>query len=323
MPGALAFGPNGHLYVADFGGGAIYEYDTASATQQYLSANTLSLGYTPGGITFTTGGDLVVGDLDAQAVFQYHAGSLSATLVAPGSGYNPAALLAEPDGNILIADLDFGFEPTQHHQILRYDAMSTTVSPFIDLTHPVGTGASAGLPPQPTSLGFDRDGNLLVGLSADHNLNGAVEKFNIDDGTLLATIVTNIGTPTGVGVSGDKLVVATYDDTDGKSVLAYQTAPSLAASVATGDHGLGTAQGLAVATDGTYYVSSTANYPGAVLHYSATGTYLDTLGENDGTPAPWPCPAPWPSGPTATCTWPISAAARSTSTTPLRPRSNT
>ena len=201
MPGALAFGPNGHLYVADFGGGAIYEYDTASATQQYLSANTLSLGYTPGGLAFTTGGDLVVGDLDAQAVFQYHAGSLSATLLSPGSGVNPAALLTEPDnGDLLIADLDFGFEPTQHHQIVRYDYGTTTSSQFIDLTHPLGTGASAGLPPQPTSMLLDRDGNLLVGLSPDHNLDGAVEKFNIDNGALMETLVTGIGTPTGLGL---------------------------------------------------------------------------------------------------------------------------
>ncbi len=266
-----------------------------------------------------------MGDLDAQAVFQYHAGSLSATLLSPGSGVNPAALLTEPDnGDLLIADLDFGFEPTQHHQIVRYDYGTTTSSQFIDLTHPLGTGASAGLPPQPTSMLLDRDGNLLVGLSPDHNLDGAVEKFNIDNGALMETLVTGIGTPTGLGISGNDLVVSTYDDTSGKTVLEYPIVrASLGSSVATGDHGLGTAQGLAVATDGTYYVSSTANYPGAVLHYSATGTYLDTLGENDGTPAPWPCPAPWPSGPTATCTWPISAAARSTSTTPLRPRSNT
>ncbi len=297
VPGALAFGPNGNLYVADFGAGMVYQYDTTSATQQYLAADTLDLGFTPGGVTFTASGDLVVGDLDAQAVYQYHAGSLSATLVAPGSGYNPAALLAEPDGDILIADLDFGFQPTQHHQIVRYDASTTNVSPFIDLTHPLGTGASAGLPPQPTSLGFDRDGNLLIGMSPDHNLNGAIEKFNIDNGALMETLVTGIGTPTGFGISGDQLLVATYDDTDGKTVLAYQTAPSLAASVSTGDHGLGTAQGLAVASDGSYYVSSTANYPGAVLHYNSTGSYLGTLGENDGNSSPLAVPGALVFGP--------------------------
>ena len=54
FPGTLAFGPNGNLYVADLdagglGAGAIYQFDTNSTTQQFLSANTLVLpsGFTP------------------------------------------------------------------------------------------------------------------------------------------------------------------------------------------------------------------------------------------------------------------------------------
>ena len=214
VPGTLVFGPNGHLYVGDFGAGKIYQYDTTSATQQYLAADTIDVGYTPGGISFATDGtdDLFVGDLDAQAVFRYHSTDPPTTLVAPGSGLNPAALLAEPyGGKLLIADLDFGFEPTGHHQIMSYDFGTSSTSQFINLTHPVGTGPSAGLPPQPTSMLFDRDGNLLVGLSADHTLDGAVEKFNIDNGALMGTLITGIGTPTGLGFIPENLPADVVD----------------------------------------------------------------------------------------------------------------
>ena len=298
VPGTLVFGPNGNLYVGDFGAGKIYQYDTTSATQQYLAADTADLGYTPGGITFATDGtgDMIVGDLDAQAVFRYHASDPATTLVAPGSGLNPAALLAESSGDILIADLDFGFQPADHHQVVRYDSATQMVNPFIDLTHPVGSGALDGMPPQPTSLGFDRDGNLLVGMSADHNLHGAVEKFNIDNGALMQTLVSNIGTPTGIGLSGNNLVVATYDDTEGKTVLAYQTNPTPAASVATGDHGLGTAQGLAVRRR-LVLRQQHGQLSGQRPALHALGAYLDTLGANDGTPAPLAVPGTLVFGP--------------------------
>jgi hypothetical protein len=74
------------------------------------------------------------------------------------------------------------------------------VSQFINLTTPVGTGSSAGLPPQPTSLLIDLEGQLLVGLSPDHNRNGAVQKYDLVSGAFLGTLVSNIGTPSGLAL---------------------------------------------------------------------------------------------------------------------------
>ncbi len=73
-----------------------------------------------------------------------------------------------------------------------------TTSQFIDLTTPLGTGAFAGDPPQPTSLLLDRDGNLLVGLSPDHSGDGAVEEFDMADQQLISTVISSIGTPAGL-----------------------------------------------------------------------------------------------------------------------------
>ncbi len=273
-PGTLVFGPNGDLYIGDLYGDTITEYNTSTSSV----VNVQSLGYAPGGIAFATDGSnsMIVGDLDAQSLVIYPTAGSPTTIDLSGSNVNPAAVLPEANGSILIADLDFGFQPTLHHQVMLYNPVGATLTPFINLTNPVGTGSSAGFPPQPTSLAYDRDGNLLVGVSADHNGNGAVEKFNINNGSLMDTVVAGLGTPTGLAVVGNNLRISTYDSTDGNSVVAYQIAPiPTAASVATGDHGLGKAQGLAVAPDGSFYVSSDVS--GAVLHYSAAGAYMNTL----------------------------------------------
>ncbi len=300
-PGTLAFGPNGNLYVADLGAKAIFQFDTSSATQQYLASSTLALGFTPGGMAFAPDStqDLIVGDFDAQSVVRFHNGS-SSTLIGPGSGINPAAILSEVNGNLLIADMDLGNEPSGHHQIVQYDAATATTSQFIDLTTPVGTGTSAGLPPQPTSLMFDTDGNLLVGLSPDHNGDGAVEKFNVRTGSLIGTIAAGIGTPSGLALAPSEvsdLLVGTFDSTGGNGVLRYSAAAqSLAGGcVATGDHALGETEGVAVAPDGSFYVSSLAS--GQVLHYNNAGVFLNVLGANDADPAPIYAPGTLAFGP--------------------------
>src|SRR5690606_21401045 len=125
---------------------------------------------------FAADGDLIVGDLFLQGLNQYDADTNDVTVLVPqGAGFNPAAVLVRPDGDILIGDITLGSDPTEHHQILRYDVSEGTYSQFINLTTPTGTGGAEGLPPQPSSLALDENGALLVGLSPDHNLNGAIQ----------------------------------------------------------------------------------------------------------------------------------------------------
>ena len=141
-------------------------------------------GFVPGGFTFAANAthDLIVGDLNSGQVLQFAANGSSTTLIPSDSGINPFSILALSNGNLLIADSDLGGDPTGHHQIVEYTASTSATSQFIDLTTPVGTGTFAGDRPQPSSLAFDADGNLLVGLSPDDADDGAVEKFSIQTG---------------------------------------------------------------------------------------------------------------------------------------------
>ncbi len=184
-PAALAFGPNGHLYVADLLQTKIFQFDTTSATQQYLSGEDTSLGFLPSGFTFDANTDeLIVGGFLTQNVVRVDSMGILTTLVPFNSGINPSGIVSLPNGDLLISDFDLGSEPLQHHRIVKYDASLGTTSTFIDLTFPVGTGDKEGYPPQPTVLQVDSDGNLLVGVSPDHNLNGAHSEIQPGDRSL-------------------------------------------------------------------------------------------------------------------------------------------
>ncbi len=218
-PSTLVFGPNGHLYVGDLQSASIFEFDTSSPTQQYLQSETLFLGYAPGGFAFEDDGELVVGDLFFQGLNHYDTSDNLTVWIEQGSGIHPAAVLIRPDGDILIGDITLGQDPMAHHQVVLYDVSEDTTSQFINLTTPVGTGESAGFPPQPTALAYDQSGDLLVGLSPDHNLNGAIQRYNPDTGAFIETLVSNIGTPTGIAF----LEVPVIDTVVGRHIFYNQS----------------------------------------------------------------------------------------------------
>jgi autotransporter-associated beta strand protein len=338
-PGTLAFGPNGNLYVAEFPvpdptptnpynviPSAIFQFDTSSSTQQYQSADTVWLPnvgtapnvapFVPGGFTFApdSGHELIVGDLQSGEVVEFdsNGAAQSPPLIAPGSGLDPAAILALPSGNLLIADTDYDNVTSSHHQIADYNIASNTTTQFYDLSHLQVTGQN---PPQPTSLTIDLDGNLLVGYSPDDFDHAVIEKFSMQTsattgdvtGTPIAAVATGIGDPSGLGLvptMQSDLLASTFFDSNSSSVVRYSESTHLlipggvatgAAATETGTTGLGQASGLAVAPDGTYYVSSLAT--GEVLHFSNTGAFLNVLGASDTNPAPMYAPGTLAFGP--------------------------
>lgn len=113
------------------------------------------------------------------------------------------------------------------------------------------------------------------------------------------------------------LLISNYDDASGTSVYRYNdtTWNPAAGSVPAGDNDLSTAQGIAVAPDGSFFVSSTGSTPPAVYHYDVNGNYLGLLGAGDAVPAPIYFPAAYNLVRTASCTSRISARSQSCNST--------
>jgi streptogramin lyase len=121
MPGALAFGPDGHLHVADAAAGVMR---FSGATGAFIDV-LVPLGH--GGLpdaaalAFGTNGTLDVASARASAVFRFAAGSGAylGIVVAPGSGglSGPRGLAHGPDGALYVSSPDT-------HQVLRYDAQT-------------------------------------------------------------------------------------------------------------------------------------------------------------------------------------------------------
>ena len=205
---------------------------------------------------------MIVGDLNSGEVLKFDADGSSETLVPSTAGITPLAILALGNGNLLIADSDLGQDPSGHHQIVQYDAATGATSQFIDLTAPLGTGTFSGDPPQPSSLALDADGNLLVGLSPDDGDDGAVEKFAIQTGAWIGTIATGVGDPSGLALVPSQVSDLLVGDLSG-GILRYSAAqPLTEGSVASGDNGDYETSGVAVAPDGSFYVSSPGSGPG-------------------------------------------------------------
>jgi len=206
VPGTLVYG-NGKLYVGDLGAGVVYKFDITSNTQQWLGAETNVISFTPGGMAFAADADLdgthdlIVADIDSGAINRYNNdNSLDSVPLASGSGVNASSIIVKPNSDMILADFSLALHATDHHRIMTYDASASPgnqLDLLVDLTSPVGTGDAAGDPPQPSAILLDHDGNLLIGLSPDHNFNGAIQKYDFTT-QALTTLISNIGTPTGL-----------------------------------------------------------------------------------------------------------------------------
>ena len=146
----------------------------------------------------------------------------------------------------------------RHHQIVKYNAGHGITSQFINLTTPVGTGIFV---PDPAAAHarccWTHDGNLLVGLSPDHNGDGAVEKFNIQTGALMEHDCLGIGTPSGLALAPSQvsdLLVRHLRFHGRQQRAALQRRPQALGAGRRGDgrsRFAETAAGLAVAPDGS------------------------------------------------------------------------
>jgi DNA-binding beta-propeller fold protein YncE len=192
-PGPLRFGPDGHLYVSDFGGNQVRKFNAATG-EEMAPAATVFAG-PPAGLAFGPNDDLYVGDFGSAAVIRV-SGGVPSLFIPPQSGglITPSSLLFVPEGDLLVVDL-YG------NQILKFDENGQNPSQFAvippEIPDPLPPGAN--FPSNnPSDIAFDSDGNLVLavlGLTNPPDNRGALLRYDLE-GNLLETLL-DLQTPLG------------------------------------------------------------------------------------------------------------------------------
>ena len=186
-PTGLAFGPDGFLYVANYGpdgSGYITRYDSSGNPVDptpFVPSST-GLSY-PGGLAFGPNGNLYISDSGNSAIDEVilPTGTLS-TLVGPGCPAtpfsNPSGVAFGPDGNLYVADEGAGCGAVGSG-VYQYGADGSLLGAFI----------APNTLSSPIDLAFGPGGNLFVTDSV-----GGVTEFNQTTGAELADFAPIGGT---------------------------------------------------------------------------------------------------------------------------------
>ena len=157
-PTDLAFGPDGHLYIANDDNDTVFRFDgvTGASLGAFVAAGAGGLDR-PSALTFAPGGDLLVAT-SGGSVLRYH-GSTAASLgvfVATGSGglNRPSRMRFGPDGNLYLRSTiqPPPNTPPSARQILRY---AGTDGAFLGVFVPESAS-------DPDDFAFGPDGDLYA-----------------------------------------------------------------------------------------------------------------------------------------------------------------
>ncbi len=196
VPGPLRFGPDGHLYVSDFGGTSVRKFNATTGVEVTPAPASVFVG-PPAGLTFDSNGDPYVGDFGSASVLRV-SGGVPSLFVPPQSGglLTASSLLFMPTGNLLVVDL-FG------DQILEYGPDGTFVRQFAEIEIDLGPNPPPNADPtdNPSDVVYDGDGNLIVAVlgatqpsfppDPPTQTYGTLLKFDLNGGTPIDTILSD------------------------------------------------------------------------------------------------------------------------------------
>jgi len=220
---ALAFGPDGNLYVTSQSTNQVLQYNgsTGAFIEAFASAGSGGLS-SPIGLTFGPDGNLYVSSSATNSILRYEgpegnspgtplpaSGETGATFVAPSSGglVQPLNSVFGPDGNLYV---DGG----QTAGILRYNG---TTGAFMNTFAGGGVG---GVWVYGRGMAFDQYGNLYVGDSSN-----AVHRYDAQGNSLGDLLVNSVNPslskPFGMTFNpqGDLLITCR----DSNSVVSYNS----------------------------------------------------------------------------------------------------
>lgn len=185
-PGPLRFGPDGHLYVSDYGGTTIRAFNGTTGLELPVVATGFG---PPAGLAFAPDGDLYASNYGSGAVVRIHNG-VKSTFIASGTGpiLTPSSLLFLADGDLLVVSM-FANEIHRYSSTGQYRGVFATIDPnppTVDITN------------YPSDIAFDPDGNILVavlGATNPPDNRGQLLRYDLSPnhevvgGTLLETLV--------------------------------------------------------------------------------------------------------------------------------------
>jgi outer membrane protein assembly factor BamB len=175
---AMAFGPDGNLYVASAYTSEVLRYNATTGAYMgaFVTSGSGGLSTVPvQGMVFGPDGKLYVASRDTSTVLRYDAttGTFLDTFIPANSGglLNPKGMIFGPDGNLYVSS-------SGTNQVLRYDA---TTGAFIGAFIAAGSGGLSN----PRGLTFGPDGNLYVASS----ITNSVLRFDGTTGAFLNAFI--------------------------------------------------------------------------------------------------------------------------------------
>lgn len=185
QPGPLRFGPNGNLYVADFGTTSVFTGShvrvfSPSGVELAPAATFLNK---VGGLTFAPNGDLYIGNFGTNSIVRVHEGTMSTFIPSDGNIGWPSSTLILPDGDLLVVSM-------RNNKVLRYTTGGATGiyrGVFAEL--PL-MGDELDNPPTnyPSDLSFDADGNVMLAVlgptTLPHDNRGQILRYGLAEGVV-------------------------------------------------------------------------------------------------------------------------------------------